>query len=104
MTQTDLVERLVELMPLALPRESWLLLLESGLSLLHRLDHGHGLGARSSATTLVSEGRLRDFRASRPFTQHNAQSRHAPQLEASVHSSLDLKHFTAGSTNSELEL
>ena len=27
-------------MPLALPRESWLLLLESGLSLLHRLDHG----------------------------------------------------------------
>ena len=76
---------------------------------------GHGLGARSSATTLVSEGPLGNFRASGPLTQHNAQSRHAPHfslccslavqvLRASVHSSLDLKHFTAGDTNSELGL
>ena len=35
---------------------------------------GHGLGARSS------EGPLRDPRASGPFTQHNAQSRHAPHF------------------------
>ena len=104
--ETDLVERLVELMPLALPRESWLLPLgerslaaaPSGPWLAMALEH--------EAPPHVSfRGTSGNPRASGPLTQHNAQSRHAPlsspglepnpaRLEASVHSSLDLKHFT----------
>ena len=78
---------------------------------------GNGADAyRPRLITLVFEGPLGNPRASGPLTQHNAQSRHAPhfslccssavqvlslepnpaRLEASVHSSLVLKHFTAG--------
>ena len=53
---------------------------------------GHGLGARSSATTLVSDGPLGNFRASGPLTQHNAQSRHAPHFSLCCSSAPGLKH------------
>ena len=101
-------------MPLALPRESWLLPLgerslaaaPSGPWLAMALEH-------EAATTLVFEGPLGNPRASGPLTQHNAQQARSTlftllffsspglepnpaRLEPSVHSSLDLKHFTAG--------
>ena len=78
--------------------------------------HNGECEANEEEMPLVFEGPLGNPRASGPLTQHNAQSRHAPhfslccssavqvlslepnpaRLEAPVHSSLVLKHFTAG--------
>ena len=95
--ETDLVERLVELMPLALPRESWLLPLGGGLSLLHRLDHGWPWPWSTKLRYHVSfRGTSREPRASGCSSSSPGLEPNPARLEASVHNSLDLKHFTAG--------
>ena len=83
--EADLEERL-ELKRPALALESRLLPLGErslpaaapGPWLSMALEHG------GSATTLVSEAPLRNLRASGPFTQHTAQSGHAPQFSHSA--------------------
>ena len=113
--ETDLVERLVELMPLALPRESWLLPL--GERSLAAAPSGPWLPWPWSTklryhvsfrgTSREPQGLWASHTAQRTeqarstlftllFFSSPGLEPNPARLEASVHNSLDLKHFAAG--------